>query len=133
MMTTTVKTNNLNNYFGNANLKGANVTIDWTPEMVKEWVKCKNDPMYFARNYIKIVHVDNGLVTIEPYEYQEEIVRKFENTRRLIIVASRQCGKCVSINTLITLRNKNTGEIVSMTIGEFYEQEAEKRSKANID
>lgn len=101
MMTTTVKTNNLNNYFGNANLKGANVTIDWTPEMVKEWVKCKNDPMYFARNYIKIVHVDDGLVTIEPYEYQEEIVRKFENTRRLIIVASRQCGKTTTATIII--------------------------------
>jgi len=101
MTTTTLKANNLNNYFGNANLKGANVTIDWTPEMVKEWVKCKNDPLYFARNYIKIVHLDNGLITIEPYEYQEEIIRKFENTRRLIIVASRQCGKTTTATIII--------------------------------
>jgi hypothetical protein len=92
----------LNNYFGNANLKGANVTIDWTPEMVSEWIKCKNDPMYFGRNYIKIISVDGGLVTIDPYDYQEEIVRKFEKSRKLVVVASRQCGKTTTA-TLIVL------------------------------
>jgi hypothetical protein len=35
----------------------------------------------------------------------------------------RQVGKCFCINTPIRLRNKKTGEIVEMTVGEFYEQQ----------
>lgn len=31
-------------------------------------------------------------------------------------------GKCVCINTLIKVRNRKTGEIREMTIGEFYAQ-----------
>lgn len=30
-------------------------------------------------------------------------------------------GKCVDINTKVKLRNKNTGEIIEITVGEFYE------------
>lgn len=111
------------NYLGNTNLKGANVPIDWSPEMISEWIKCKNDPIYFAQNYIKIVHVDRGLITIDLYDYQQEIIEKFNSGRRLTVVTSRQAGKCVCINTPITLKNKKTGKIITMSIGEFYEMQ----------
>lgn len=32
-------------------------------------------------------------------------------------------GKCVGLNTVIKIRNKNTGEIIETTIGEFYESQ----------
>jgi hypothetical protein len=89
------------NYLGNSNLKGADVRIDWTPEMIKEWIKCKNDPIYFAQNYIKIVHVDRGLITIDLYDYQEEIIEKFYNNRRLAVVTSRQAGKTTTAVVVI--------------------------------
>jgi ABC-type branched-subunit amino acid transport system ATPase component len=38
-----------------------------------------------------------------------------------LIIGSNGAGKCVDINTIISLRNKKTGEIVKLTIGEFYE------------
>ena len=37
-------------------------------------MKCAEDPVYFAENYIKIVHVDHGLVPMDMYEYQKEII-----------------------------------------------------------
>jgi hypothetical protein len=37
-------------------------------------------------------------------------------------------GKCVCINTMIKIRNKNTGEISEMTIGELYEQSKKDRN-----
>lgn len=89
------------NYLGNSNLKGANVQINWTPEMIREWVKCKNDPVYFAQNYIKIVHVDKGLITIDLYDYQREIIQKFNNNRRLSVVTSRQAGKTTTAVVVI--------------------------------
>jgi len=88
-------------YLGNSNLKGANVQINWTKEMVQEWVKCKNDPTYFAQNYIKIVHVDHGLITIDLYDYQREIIEKFNNNRRTTVVTSRQAGKTTTAVVVI--------------------------------
>lgn len=35
-------------------------------------------------------------------------------------------GKCVSYDTLINIRNKKTGEIISIKIGELYEKMASK-------
>lgn len=38
-----------------------------------------------------------------------------------LIVGKNGSGKCVCINTVIKLRNKETGEVLEMTVGEFYE------------
>ena len=42
-------------YLGNPNLKKAGTEIQFTKEQVDEIIKCKNDPLYFALNYIKII------------------------------------------------------------------------------
>ena len=45
-------------YLGNPNLKKANTPIEFTEENIREFLKCKDDPDYFANNYIKIVSLD---------------------------------------------------------------------------
>ena len=109
-------------YNGNVNLKRKGTPIQFSPEMVQEFLKCATDPIYFAEKYIQIVHVDHGLIPIKMYDYQREIAEAITDNRRVTVNTSRQAGKCVSINTPIRLRNKTTGEMVSMTIGELYEQ-----------
>ena len=47
--------NNNDVYLGNPNLKKANTQIEFTEDNIREFLKCKEDPVYFARNYIKIV------------------------------------------------------------------------------
>ena len=59
-------------YLGNPNLKKANTEIQFTEENVKEFLKCKDDPVYFARKYIKIVNVDEGLVPFNMWPFQEK-------------------------------------------------------------
>ena len=44
-----------NVYLGNPNLKKANTEIEFTEEQISEFIKCKEDPVYFAKNYIKIL------------------------------------------------------------------------------
>ena len=88
-------------YLGNINLKRKGVTIEWTEEMVQEFVKCARDPIYFAEKYIQIVHVDHGLIPIECYEYQKEIIRKTTDNRRTCVVTSRQAGKTTTAVCLI--------------------------------
>ena len=88
-------------YLGNVNLKRKGVTIEWTEEMVQEFVKCARDPIYFAEKYIQIVHVDHGLIPIECYDYQKEIIEKTTNNRRVCVVTSRQAGKTTTAVCLI--------------------------------
>jgi len=59
-----------NVYLGNPNLKKANTPVEFTEENIIEFVRCKNDPVYFAENYVKIVSLDEGLVPFKPYDFQ---------------------------------------------------------------
>lgn len=63
-------------YNGNVKLKRKGVSIDWTVDQIQEFIKCSKDPIYFAEKYIKIVHVDHGLIPIQMYDYQKEITEK---------------------------------------------------------
>ena len=81
------------NYLGNNNLKGKGQKFNWTKKRLKEYMKCAEDPVYFAEQYIKIVHVDHGLIPIVMYDYQKEIVQLITDNRRVAVVTSRQAGK----------------------------------------
>ena len=41
-------------YLGNIHLKKTGEQIEWTPELIKEYLKCSEDPVYFAKEYIKL-------------------------------------------------------------------------------
>lgn len=88
-------------YLGNLNLKRKGVKVDWTKEQVKEFIKCAKDPIYFSEKYINIVHVDHGLIPIELYDYQKEIVEKITKNRRVAVVTSRQAGKTTTAVAVI--------------------------------
>ena len=109
-------------YLGNPNLKKANTKHNWTKKQATEMVKCANDPLYFAKNYIKIVSVDEGLINFRPYDFQEDLILNFHDNRFNICKMPRQTGKCFDINTKIRIKNKKSGKILELTIGEFYEK-----------
>lgn len=88
-------------YNGNANLKRKGTPIEFSPDMVKEFLKCAQDPVYFSEKYIQIVHVDHGLIPIRLYDYQKEIVEKITNNRRVAVVTSRQAGKTTTAAAVI--------------------------------
>lgn len=93
--------NKLKGYLGNSNIKGKNAKIDFTPEMISEFLKCASDPIYFAEKYIKIVHVDHGLIPIIMYDYQKEIANAITNNRRVTVNTSRQAGKTTTAVAVI--------------------------------
>ena len=85
------------NYLGNPNLKNVGQNIDWTEDTLEEYMKCKEDPQYFIQKYIRIVHVDKGLVPFEMYEYQRDMINKFTDNRFVICKMPRQTGKSTTI------------------------------------
>ena len=63
-------------YLGNVNLKRKGVTIDWTEEMVQEFVKCAEDPIYFSQKYILIAEYFNRTPVMIEYQNQKDKMMK---------------------------------------------------------
>jgi len=88
-------------YLGNKNLKRTDITIEYTPDQLEEYKKCMMDPLYFITTYMKIVHVDYGLIPFTPYKYQEQIIEESVNNRFVICKLPRQAGKTTTITGII--------------------------------
>ena len=85
-------------YLGNPNLKKANVNTEFTKKQVAEYMKCAQDPVYFIRQYIRIVSLDEGVIPFDMYDFQEGMVEKFHEHRFNICKLPRQSGK----STIVT-------------------------------
>jgi len=90
-----------NHYLGNPLLKKSNVPVNWTKENILEYQKCMEDPIYFIKNYIKIVSLDEGLVPFKLYDFQENIVETIHNDRFTICKMPRQSGKSTTMVSYI--------------------------------
>jgi len=80
-------------YLGNPLLKKANVAQEFTQEQILEFMACKQDPVYFAKQHVKIVSLDEGLVPFKPYDFQEKLIQNFHENRFNICKMPRQTGK----------------------------------------
>lgn len=102
-------------YSGNKNLKPIGIKIDFTKKQIEEYIKCANDPVYFARKYIKVVSLDKGLVDFNLYDFQEKMVRTLQNNRNVIGKMPRQSGKtttvacCYLLHEALFKQNMNIG------------------------
>ena len=86
-----------NYYLGNPNVRGADVEHAWTKDELVEYSKCLNDPVYFAKEHCRIIHLDHGLVDFDLYPYQETMFDNFEDNRFNIVLACRQSGKSIAV------------------------------------
>jgi hypothetical protein len=84
-------------YLGNPNLKKVNTKQEFTEENIIEYVRCKNDPVYFTEKYIKIVNVDEGLVPFNMYKFQKKLIKNFHQNRFNICKMPRQTGKSTTV------------------------------------
>jgi len=95
LLTTSLKNSEFG-YLGNPQIKRDGVEQQWTQEEVFEYAKCMKDPVYFAKKYIKIISLDEGLIPFDLYPYQERMFEEFNKNRFNIVLACRQSGKSVS-------------------------------------
>jgi len=80
-------------YLGNPKLKRAGVQVEYTNDQLIEITRCIKDPVYFIKNYVKIVNVDLGLIPFDMWDFQVEMVRGFHSQRFSIAKMPRQVGK----------------------------------------
>jgi len=83
-------------YLGNPNVKRDGVDEQWDAKKLSEYKKCMVDPAYFCTKYVKVIHLDRGLVPFKLYPYQEKMFKHFNDNRFSIVLACRQSGKSIS-------------------------------------
>jgi len=84
---------NYKGYNGNANIKRTGIAVDWTPDLIQEYLKCSQDVVYFTEKYMKIINVDKGLINFNLYDYQKNMLQSMSDNRYTIIATARQAGK----------------------------------------
>ena len=72
-------------------LKG-DLVFERTEEEISEWIKCKNDILYFAEKYCKLM-TPEGVRHIQLRDYQKKYLRHLEKNRLSIYLSCRQSGK----------------------------------------
>lgn len=101
-----------------------NISENISPEEFEhrllEMARCKRDIVYFAEKYFRIVSIDKGLHVISLYPKERDLLRSIVNNDRNIVLACRQCGKCVTGDSKVTIRNKHTGIIETVDIATLY-------------
>src|SRR5690606_7678285 len=80
-------------FMGNPLLRPSGAAIPMTPEQVDEYVKCSEDPIYFIKNYVKIISLDEGVIPFRMWDFQEQFVKMMEENRFVITRMGRQSGK----------------------------------------
>jgi hypothetical protein len=87
-------------YRGNSQLVPDNFNTFIPQELhllyIREIIRCRTDPIYFANNYYYIVSPAKGKHIIKTYPKQEDMVKCFIDDNRVVALAARQTGKTTS-------------------------------------
>lgn len=105
----------VSHYMGNPNVKAAFVSVDYTPDQLKEFQKCSQDPIYFTETYIRIMSVDFGLIPFTMYQFQRNMISTFNDNRFTICKLPRQSGKSTtSVAYILWYLLFNPGKVVGI-------------------
>ena len=80
-------------YLGNPLLKKSDVQHKFTKQEIEEYIKCRDDIVYFLESHVKIVHVDEGLIPFDLYPFQKDLIKTISDNRNVIVKTGRQVGK----------------------------------------
>ncbi|QIW87791.1 terminase large subunit [Agrobacterium phage OLIVR5] len=93
-------------YMNNKKIKRAGVEVNFTPEMIEELRRCKEDILYFAERYYTIRTLDHGKIKIPLRDYQKFWLRVYEieEIRNRVWLACRQSAKSTTLTVEIAHR-----------------------------
>lgn len=81
---------------GNPYLRGKGEKLQYTQWEFEEYIKCKEDILYFAENYYYIQTIDEGRIKIPLWEFQKKMLKIFkapEPKRHVVVLSARQMSK----------------------------------------
>ena len=90
-------------YENNTKLLKGDLVFQRTQEEIDEWLKCKNDIIYFVEKYCKLM-TPEGIKNVKMRDYQKKYLNHLMDNRLSIYLACRQCGKCVSFLQMVDIQ-----------------------------
>ena len=79
-------------YENNTKLLKGDLVFDRTEEEIAEWLRCKNDIIYFVEKYCQLM-TPEGIQHVKLRDYQKNYLKHLMDKRLSIYLACRQCGK----------------------------------------
>lgn len=93
-------------YGGDPTLKAQGEKTRITENRLKEFIRCKEDILYFTENYFYIVDIDKGKHKIKLREYQKRMLKAFvspaKGKRHIAMLSARQVGKTTISTVYLT-------------------------------
>jgi hypothetical protein len=91
---------------GNPTLRGAGEKFEYTPDMIREIIKCKEDILYFAENYFYIQNLNKGKIKIPLWGFQKSLIKAIKEPpngkKHICVLAARQMSK-TTVTTIYIL------------------------------
>ena len=106
-------------YEGDKTLRKAEINFQYTKEEQLELVRCAEDVLYFANKYC-FAMTDEGIQKIDLRDYQKDMLKDFQDNRFIVMLASRQIGKCLLYNSKINIYDKKRKYYFKLSIGKLY-------------
>lgn len=104
-------------FHGKIEWRNADITFEYTDEEIEEINRCSIDPVYFVEKYATFL-TDKGKRTVKLRDYQKEVIEMMGEeyydeeldvirpmNQRIILLQSRQTGKCCSMYSYIKVKN----------------------------
>jgi len=88
-------------YMNNPIILRDGVTFEYSDLQKLEYIKCMKDVVYFAKKYVKIISIDDGVIPFDLYPFQEELLDKYQKNRFVISMQCRQSGKTTTTATYL--------------------------------
>lgn len=107
----------------NPDLKRANIMWEYTTEEILEMRRCAEDVTYFSK-YCQVM-TDEGLSYINLRDYQESVLREYQNHRFNVFLAPRQVGKSITSSIILVwylLFNHDKNAMILANVGDTAEE-----------
>ena len=96
----------------NTKLLRAELVYKRTEAEIEDYIKCKEDPVYFASKCY-LMNAEGGLMPCKLRDYQIDYLRHLQNNRFSILLAARQSGKTLSLLSKIFVKFDSKLEKIS--------------------
>lgn len=107
--------NSKNNPFldGKIEWRKGNILFEYTENELAEIKKCASDVIYFANKYCYSM-TDEGIALLKVRDYQEDMLRDFQENRFCIAMQPRQSGKAQPLDSIVWKESGKTkfGELM---------------------
>ena len=78
-------------------IKRPNALTEYTEENIQDLYKCAEDPVFFAKSFVKVQHPTRGAIPLILYDYQVRAINGFLNHQWSMLKCGRQMGKTTVI------------------------------------